>query len=118
MTLVDSCPTHLRLCLSVYPNICLSFCHSVDLSIRLPACLNLNCGQRDLFFARSKLIRTRVALSRNFRQGKCWHSRHIFPVVKNNYLCADFCSRQFMKNWSLLLSWNFLNRFYSISFET
>lgn len=57
--MVDSGPSS-SIVMSVCMSIQMSVCPFVDLSIRLPACLNPNFGQTVL--AESKLIQTRVAL--------------------------------------------------------
>lgn len=84
---------------------------SVDLSIRLPACLNPNFGQT---------VPCRIKINsnkgRSLENGNVGRDDTFFPVVKYNYLCADFCSRQFMESWSLLLSWNLRPTFYLIDF--
>lgn len=113
--MVDSGPPS-----SIVMSVCLSKCLSVRLSICLSVCLLVSTQTlAKLYLAESKLIQTRVALLiKNFPRTEMHVGRDdiFFPVVKYNYLCADFCSRQFMESWSLLLSWNLRPTFYLIDF--
>lgn len=110
----------------IYSYVCLSIqvsvCPFVDLSIRLPACLNPNCGQTVPCRIKINSNKGRSLDEELSDKGNVGRDDTCFPVVKYNYLCADFCSRQFMESWSLLLSWNlrptfYLIDFYSIYFE-
>lgn len=73
----------------IYSYVCLSIqmsvCPSVDLSIRLPACLNPYCGQTDL--AESKLIQTRVSLLiKNFPRTEMLAEMTLFSLSWNTII--------------------------------
>lgn len=74
----------------IYSYVCLSIqmsvCPSVDLSIRLPACLNPNLGQK-LYLAESKLIQTRVALLiKNFPRTEMLAEMTLFSLSWNTII--------------------------------
>lgn len=119
--MVDSGPSS-SIVMSVCLSIQMSVCPFVDLSIRLPSCLNPNCGQTVPCRIKINSNKGRSLDKELSENGNVGRDDTCFPVVKYNYLCADFCSRQFMESWSLLLSWNlrptfYLIDFYSIYFE-
>lgn len=95
--MVDSGPSSsivMPVCLSK----CLSVCPSVDLSIRLPACLNPNFGQTVPCRIKINSNKGRSLDKELSGEGNVGRDDTFSPVVKYNYLCADFCSRQFMES--------------------
>lgn len=86
----------------IYSYVCLSIqmsvCPSVDLSIRLPACLNPYCGQTVPCRIKINSNKGRSLDKELSENGNVGRDDTCFPVVKYNYLCADFCSWQFMES--------------------
>lgn len=77
----------------IYSYVCLSIqmsvCPSVDLSIRLPACLNPNCGQTVPCRIKINSNKGRSLDKELSGKGNVGRGDTFFPVVKYNYLCAD-----------------------------